>query len=49
VNGLEFLKSADGEMYVVAAIGQEHRLGRWFKCKDARNCVRVLKLGSKVE
>jgi ribosomal RNA-processing protein 9 len=45
VNGLEFFKAADGEMYVIAAIGQEHRMGRWYKIKNARNSVQVLKLG----
>jgi len=30
--------------YLVAAIGQEHRLGRWFRIKEARNRVLVVKI-----
>ncbi|KAL3204518.1 hypothetical protein MRX96_011522 [Rhipicephalus microplus] len=41
VNALVFNSSGD---VLVAAVGQEHRLGRWWKLKEARNCVIVLPL-----
>jgi ribosomal RNA-processing protein 9 len=34
VNGIEFSKNGD---YLVAAIGQENRMGRWTPIKTARN------------
>ena len=43
VNGLEF--SQDGD-FIVAGIGQEHRLGRWWRRKDSKNsvlCIPLLK------
>lgn len=39
VNSLAF--SNDGSK-LVAAIGQEHRLGRWWKIKEAKNSVLVI-------
>jgi ribosomal RNA-processing protein 9 len=41
VNGLEF--SADGRL-LVAAVGQEHRLGRWWRYAHARNGLVVIPL-----
>ena len=41
VNALEF--SSDCE-YLIAGIGQEHRLGRWWKVKEAKNSVCVIPL-----
>lgn len=41
VNGLAF--SADATRLVVAC-GQEHRLGRWWRCKEAQNGVLVVAL-----
>ncbi|XP_015903984.1 U3 small nucleolar RNA-interacting protein 2 [Parasteatoda tepidariorum] len=36
VNSLRFTPSGK---YLVAAVGQEHRLGRWRRIKPAKNCV----------
>ncbi|XP_054156417.1 U3 small nucleolar RNA-interacting protein 2-like [Oppia nitens] len=44
VNSLEF--SPDGK-HLVAGIGQEHRLGRWFTNKEAKNCVLIIPLSTK--
>lgn len=33
------------ELYIAAALGQEHRLGRWWRMKSAKNQVMVLSLG----
>lgn len=44
VNALVFNSSGD---VLVAAVGQEHRLGRWWKLKDAKNCVIVLPVNLK--
>ncbi len=41
VNALSF--TPDG-LKLVAAIGQEHRLGRWWRIKEARNSLVVLHL-----
>ena len=41
VNSMAF--SADGAR-LVAAVGQEHRLGRWWTLKEAKNSVVVVKL-----
>jgi len=41
VNSLEF--SSDGK-YLMAGIGKEHRLGRWFTIKEANNCVLIIPL-----
>lgn len=41
VNALEF--SEDGTM-LVAGVGQEHRLGRWWSLKQAKNQVIILRL-----
>ncbi|GFR19089.1 u3 small nucleolar RNA-interacting protein 2 [Trichonephila clavata] len=39
VNSLKF--SLSGK-YLIAGIGQEHRLGRWWKVKDAKNSIVLL-------
>lgn len=39
INDLKFSK--DGTK-LVAAVGQEHRFGRWWKIKEARNCMRII-------
>jgi ribosomal RNA-processing protein 9 len=39
VNDLRF--SSDGSL-LVCAVGQEHRNGRWWKKKDAKNSVRIV-------
>ncbi|CAF5134760.1 unnamed protein product, partial [Rotaria magnacalcarata] len=44
VNDLKF--SSDGN-YLVVAIGQEHRLGRWWTVKSAKNVVLIYKLDKK--
>eukprot|EP00939_MAST-03C_sp_MAST-3C-sp1_P003573 g3573.t1 len=41
VNGLAFAKSG---AFVVAAIGQEHRLGRWWRRKGVRSGIAVVRL-----
>lgn len=41
VNSLAFTN--DGTK-LIAAIGQEHRLGRWWRIKEADNCVLVIPL-----
>ncbi|XP_060081368.1 U3 small nucleolar RNA-interacting protein 2-like isoform X2 [Ylistrum balloti] len=44
VNSLTFSK--DGDM-LVAGIGQEHKLGRWWRIKEARNGVVIIRLRNK--
>ena len=41
MNALQF--SEDGSL-LVAGVGQEHRLGRWWSLKEARNSVVIVKL-----
>lgn len=43
MNDLKF--SEDGN-YLIAAVGQEHKLGRWSKAKSAKNSILVIKLNS---
>lgn len=38
INDLQF--TSDGSK-IVAACGQEHRFGRWWKLKSAKNCMRI--------
>lgn len=35
--------------FIVAGVGQEHRLGRWLRIKEARNCLRIVALSGKSE
>lgn len=44
VNGLQFSK--DGTA-LIAAIGQEHKNGRWWHEKEAKNCILVIPLQQK--
>lgn len=46
VNALAF--SNDGNV-LIAGIGQEHRLGRWWRLKNAKNSVCVIPLHRTVE
>ena len=41
VNSLKF--SSNGE-FLVAGIGQEHKLGRWWSDKSSKNSVVIIKL-----
>ncbi|NWS15399.1 U3IP2 protein, partial [Pachyramphus minor] len=41
VNSLKFSSSGD---FLVAGIGQEHRLGRWWRIKEAKNSVCIIPL-----
>lgn len=41
INSLHFTN--DGSK-LIAGVAQEHRLGRWFKTKSAKNCVMVISL-----
>ena len=41
INDLKF--SSDGQ-YLLAALGQEHRLGRWWTVKSAKNALLIYKL-----
>ncbi|KAG0367366.1 WD40-repeat-containing domain protein [Gamsiella multidivaricata] len=34
---------------LVAAIGQEHKLGRWLRIKPARNCMQIVELSAKAK
>jgi len=44
INSLNF--SSDCE-FLVAGVGQEHRLGRWWSMKDVKNSVSVIPLKKK--
>jgi ribosomal RNA-processing protein 9 len=44
VNSLQF--SSDGN-FLIAGIGQEHRLGRWWRIKEAKNVIMVFPLTKK--
>jgi len=46
VNGLRFSSNGD---FLVAAIGQEHRLGRWWRDKKARNSTLIIPLNRKTQ
>ena len=46
INGLAFSHHGD---FLVAAVGQEHRLGRWWRDKKARNSVVMVPLARKQE
>ena len=46
VNALKFAQ--DGK-YLIAGIGQEHRLGRWWRLKDAKNSICVIQLNLKTD
>lgn len=44
VNSLAFTN--DGR-YLIAAVGQEHRLGRWWRIKEAKNSIVIIELNKK--
>lgn len=44
VNSLQF--SSDGN-FLIAGIGQEHRLGRWWRIKEAKNVIMIFPLTKK--
>ncbi|KAL5013671.1 hypothetical protein ScPMuIL_007941 [Solemya velum] len=44
VNCLQF--SQNGQ-YVIAGVGQEHRLGRWWRIKESKNSIVIIKLQTK--
>lgn len=39
VNSLQFVQDGD---FLVAAIGREHRLGRWWNFKEVKNSIMVI-------
>lgn len=41
INSLQFTKSGD---YLIAGVGQEHRMGRWVRIPEARNGTHIIKL-----
>merc|ERR1712110_990057 len=41
INGIAAPKSGK---FVVVAVGQEHRLGRWWRNKDTRNSVQIVSM-----
>eukprot|EP00069_Balaena_mysticetus_P018601 bmy_11541T0 len=41
INSLKFSSSGD---FLVAGVGQEHRLGRWWRIKEARNSICIIPL-----
>lgn len=52
VNSMSFFnsKSVDDKMHLCLgiAVGQEHRLGRWWRIKDSNNEARVYELGTAI-
>jgi ribosomal RNA-processing protein 9 len=46
VNSLSFSKSG---RYLIAGIGQEHRLGRWWRLQNVRNGIYIIHLPIEVE
>ena len=44
INALEFAPNGD---FLVVGVGQEHRLGRWWKIKEARNQIVIIPLTRK--
>lgn len=44
VNSLQFSPSGD---FLLAGVGQEHRLGRWWRLKQAKNAVYIIPLPKK--
>ena len=41
MNDIQF---SSGGKFLAAAVGQEHRLGRWWTLKDAKNCLAIVNL-----
>lgn len=44
VNSLCFTTN---ETFLIAGVGQEHRLGRWSRLKEAKNCIAIISLKKK--
>lgn len=44
VNSIAFTSD---DNYLIAGIGQEHKFGRWFRIKEAKNCIMLIKLEKK--
>lgn len=44
VNSIAFTSD---DSFLIAGVGQEHRFGRWFRIKEAKNCIMVFKLEKK--
>ena len=38
------MKFSEDGAYLIAAIGQEHKLGRWSISKNAKNTIAIIKL-----
>ncbi|RHZ84819.1 hypothetical protein Glove_74g184 [Diversispora epigaea] len=50
VNALEFMTTTvDNKTYILAGIGQEHKLGRWKRIKKARNGWQLIELPLKTQ
>ena len=43
IKGVSGVCIPDGA-HIVAAVGQEHRLGRWWRMKEARNSIAIIPL-----
>lgn len=46
MNGIEFASRGN---FLVAAVGQEHRLGRWSVVKKAKNGIAIVNLSNIVK
>ncbi|KAJ8299309.1 hypothetical protein KUTeg_023369 [Tegillarca granosa] len=46
VNSMQFSKSGS---FLVAGVGQEHKLGRWWRLKEAKNSICIISLQKKNE
>lgn len=51
INALQFTEISDPlepgkkkDVYLIAGIGQEHRLGRWERINKAKNSVKIIKI-----
>jgi ribosomal RNA-processing protein 9 len=49
INALQFTEIFDPlvkkkSIYLIAAIGQEHRLGRWERIQKVKNSVKIIKM-----
>ncbi|KAI9237241.1 MAG: WD40-repeat-containing domain protein [Podila humilis] len=50
VNDLQlYAPTMSKRTFIVAGVGQEHKLGRWLRIKEARNCLRIVALSGKSE
>jgi ribosomal RNA-processing protein 9 len=37
------LKFSNDGQYLIAAVGQEHKLGRWERIKESKNSIAIIK------